>query len=180
MDLHHAQQFVARKLAANGDYPHRLLIDLANEKKHLAASSTQTDTSDSIESGKPAVEKIVNAPIPVAAQTVKNSPLLPRRDIVIAIDPGHGGQDPGAIGPRGTREKDVVLQISKRLATLVNSEPGMHAYLTRDKDVFLTLRQRIERAKQHGADMFISIHADAFTNSNARGSMHNARAAWDR
>ncbi len=160
LDLHQEYPFDSRKLAPEGDYPHRLVIDLGSEKKQLAASEpTKTDA-----------EIVSQAPIPVAAQTVKSSPALPRRDIVIAIDPGHGGQDPGAIGPRGTREKDVVLQISKRLETLVNNEPGMRAVMTRDRDIFLTLRQRIQRAKQNGADMFISIHADAFTNRNARGS----------
>lgn len=179
LDLHKEQQFDSRKLGPSGDYPHRLLIDLATSKKQLvtkdrdaektekpASSAPATDTAEA----KSASETTRNTPTPVAAQTIKNSPVLPRRDIVIAIDPGHGGQDPGAIGPRGTREKDVVLQISKRLATLVNQEPGMRAFMTRDNDVFLTLRQRIQRAKQSGADMFISIHADAFTNRNARGS----------
>ena len=87
-----------------------------------------------------------------------------------AIDPGHGGQDSGALGPHGTKEKDVVLSIAKKLAYLVDKEPGMRSYLTRDSDVFISLRQRIRRARENGADMFISIHADAFTNRNARGS----------
>jgi N-acetylmuramoyl-L-alanine amidase len=93
-----------------------------------------------------------------------------QRDIVIAIDAGHGGQDSGALGRNGTKEKNVVLQIARRLAKLVNDEPGMRAYLTRDKDVFLTLRQRIRRAKEQQADMFVSIHADAFHNPKARGA----------
>lgn len=169
LDLHRQQQFDTRKLGPSGDYPNRLVIDLAGNKTQLAEAEKDDETA-SEPTPAPAESKVENAPIPVAAQTVKSSPVLPRRDIIIAIDPGHGGQDPGAIGPRGTREKDVVLQISKRLATLVNNEPGMRAFMTRDKDVFLTLRQRIQRAKQNGADMFISIHADAFTNRNARGS----------
>jgi N-acetylmuramoyl-L-alanine amidase len=174
LDLHEEQQFETQKLGARGDYPPRLVIDLANEKNQLATAETEKSEPQTTAAAPKEVaeeaEKVTQAPIPVAAQTIKSSPVLPRRDIVIAIDPGHGGQDPGAIGPRGTREKDVVLQISKRLATLVNNEPGMRAFMTRDKDVFLTLRQRIQRAKQNGADMFISIHADAFTNRNARGS----------
>ena len=170
LDLHQEQQFDSRKLPASGDYPPRLVIDLTSDKKQLAAAETKPKEPQQKPPAAAEQEKLTQAPTPVAAQTVKSSPVLPRRDIVIAIDPGHGGQDPGAIGPRGTREKDVVLQISKRLATLVNNEPGMRAYLTRDRDIFLTLRQRIQRAKQNGADMFISIHADAFTNRNARGS----------
>jgi len=95
---------------------------------------------------------------------------MAKRQIVIAIDAGHGGPDSGALGKGGTKEKTVVLAIAKRLAKLVNSEPGMRAYLTRDKDVFITLRQRIRRARNNNADMFISIHADAFKNTKARGA----------
>jgi N-acetylmuramoyl-L-alanine amidase len=93
-----------------------------------------------------------------------------RRDIIIAIDPGHGGQDSGALGKHGTKEKDIVLAVSKRLANIVNAEPGMRAYLTRDTDVFITLRQRIKRARENKADMFISIHADAFKDAKAKGA----------
>jgi len=171
LDLHKEQEFDSRKLAPKGDYPHRLVIDLANDRPKFTGSKPATKEASTSSKPTPTeTEKVTKAPIPVAAQTIKSSPVLPRRDIVIAIDAGHGGQDPGAIGPRGTREKDVVLQISKRLETLVNNEPGMQAFMTRDRDIFLTLRQRIQRAKQNGADMFISIHADAFTNRNARGS----------
>lgn len=92
-----------------------------------------------------------------------------RRDIVIAIDPGHGGRDPGAVGPSGVREKDVVLAISKRLAQLIDAEPGMRAILTRDRDVYLRLFERVSIARQHNADLFISIHADAFTSPRPRG-----------
>lgn len=172
LDLHKDQVFETQTLAANGTYPHRLVIDLAADKTQLATAEKADKEEKPVLVSVPSVteEKVAPTPAPATNQTVKSTYVLPRRDIVIAIDPGHGGQDPGAIGPTGTREKDVVLQISKRLATLVNSEPGMKAYLTRDRDVFLTLRQRIQRAKQNGADMFISIHADAFTNKNARGS----------
>ena len=92
------------------------------------------------------------------------------RDLVIAVDAGHGGEDPGAIGPRGTYEKDVVLGVARRLADRINREPGMRAVLTRDGDYFLSLRQRVEKARRNGADLFVSIHADAFKNPKARGS----------
>lgn len=92
------------------------------------------------------------------------------RDVVIAIDPGHGGEDPGAIGPNGTREKDVVLAMARRLADRINRERGMHAVLTRDGDYFLPLRRRIEIARQHQADLFISVHADAFRDRRVHGS----------
>lgn len=92
------------------------------------------------------------------------------RDIVVAIDPGHGGKDPGAIGPGGTREKDVVLAISRELARRVNAEAGMKAYLTRDDDRFIPLRERIALARRAGADIFISIHADAINKKDVSGS----------
>ncbi len=95
---------------------------------------------------------------------------LTRRDIVVAIDAGHGGSDPGAIGRYGNQEKDIVLAIAKRLAKLVNNEPGMSAYLTRSDDSFVSLRQRIKRAHNHNAGMFISIHADAVKNKRAKGA----------
>ena len=92
------------------------------------------------------------------------------RPLVVAIDAGHGGADPGAIGPRGTREKDVTLAIARRLAALVAKEPGMRPLMIRDSDVFVPLRSRIAKASKHQADLFISIHADAFDNPSARGS----------
>jgi N-acetylmuramoyl-L-alanine amidase len=92
------------------------------------------------------------------------------RDVVIAVDAGHGGQDPGAIGHGGTREKDVVLAIARALAERINSEPGMRAVLTRDRDEFLVLRDRIGRARIAKADMFVSIHADSIANRDVSGS----------
>jgi N-acetylmuramoyl-L-alanine amidase len=92
------------------------------------------------------------------------------RDLVIAIDAGHGGKDPGATGRSGVREKDIVLQIARRLAQRVDREPGMRAFLVRDGDYFLSLHQRVSRARLQRADLFVSIHADAFHNHKARGS----------
>jgi len=92
------------------------------------------------------------------------------RDIIIAIDPGHGGKDPGARGPSGLREKDVVLKISRRLAEIIDSEAGMQSYLTRKGDHFVPLRDRMERARKAEADLFISIHADSFRDKRVRGA----------
>ncbi len=92
------------------------------------------------------------------------------RDIIVAIDPGHGGKDPGARGRSGLREKDVVLKISRRLAEIIDSEPGMRSYLTRKDDHFVPLRDRMERARKAEADLFISIHADAFQDRRVRGA----------
>ncbi len=92
------------------------------------------------------------------------------RPLVIAIDPGHGGQDPGAIGPSGRYEKHVVLAISKELARQINATPGMRAYLIRDNDVYVERPQRARKARAAKADMFVSIHADAAENRSAWGS----------
>jgi N-acetylmuramoyl-L-alanine amidase len=93
-----------------------------------------------------------------------------RRDIVVVVDAGHGGHDPGAHGPSGVREKDVNLAISRRLVDLVNAEAGMRGVLTRSDDRFLGLRERMERARSANADLFVSIHADAAYNRSAQGS----------
>ncbi len=93
----------------------------------------------------------------------------PGRDIVIAIDAGHGGHDPGSVG-RSAKEKDIVLSVSKELARRVNAEPGMRAVLIRDKDVFIDLKDRVRIAQQHDADLFISVHADAFPDTRANGA----------
>ena len=114
----------------------------------------------------------VSAPRPVALKPVKaaHAPPSTGRVIVVAIDPGHGGQDPGAIGPGGTQEKVVVLDIAKQLAARIDREPGMRAVLTRDADIFLPLRERMRRARAAGAQLFVSVHADAVPNREVTGS----------
>lgn len=93
----------------------------------------------------------------------------PGRDVVVAIDAGHGGHDPGSLG-KYSKEKDVVLSISKELARRINAEPGMRAVLIRDRDVFVDLSDRVSIARRNNADLFISIHADAFGDSRANGA----------
>lgn len=92
------------------------------------------------------------------------------RDVVVAVDAGHGGQDPGAIGRGGTREKDVTLAIARRLAKAIDAEEGMRAVLIRDGDYFVTLRGRIRKARAAGADLFISVHADSVLDRGVSGS----------
>lgn len=92
------------------------------------------------------------------------------RLIIVAIDPGHGGEDPGALGPSGLREKDVVLAVALRLRDRINSLPGMRAMLTRDADFFVPLQERVRKARRVQADLFVSIHADAFITPRARGA----------
>jgi N-acetylmuramoyl-L-alanine amidase len=94
-----------------------------------------------------------------------------RKDhFVIAIDPGHGGRDPGAIGKRGTREKDIALAVGKKMKALVNRTPGYKAILTRDADRYVTLRNRVKKARDVEADIFVSLHADAFHKSHVKGA----------
>lgn len=92
------------------------------------------------------------------------------RLIIVAIDPGHGGEDPGAIGPGGTREKDVVLSIARRVRERLNREPNVRAYMTRTGDYFVPLHERVAKARRVQADLFVSIHADAFINARPRGA----------
>jgi N-acetylmuramoyl-L-alanine amidase len=92
------------------------------------------------------------------------------RDVIIAVDAGHGGEDPGAIGRGGTREKDVTLAIARALAARIDAEPGMHAVLTRDRDEFVPLEERIRRARLAHADMFISVHADSIFDRSISGA----------
>jgi N-acetylmuramoyl-L-alanine amidase len=92
------------------------------------------------------------------------------RLIIVALDPGHGGEDPGAIGPTGIREKDVVLAIARKLRDRLNTVPGMRAMLTRDADFFVPLHERVRKARRVQADLFVSIHADAFMRPEARGA----------
>lgn len=93
-----------------------------------------------------------------------------KKQVVVAIDAGHGGEDPGAIGKYGTKEKKIVLQIAKKLSKLINADPKMKAYLVRDSDYFIPLKKRVSKARKVKADIFISIHADAFRKRNVSGS----------
>ena len=112
------------------------------------------------------------APAEAGPKTVRavHAPGDGDRDVTIAVDAGHGGVDPGAIGRGGTREKDVTLAIARALAERINAEPGMHAVLTRDRDEFLVLRDRIARARAARADMFISVHADSMADRSVTGA----------
>ena len=123
-----------------------------------------------------AAASAASAPITTAASV--NPTQNGERFIIVALDPGHGGEDPGAIGPSGTREKEVVLKIAHRLRdrinnTVIKTKHGnlpMRAYLTRDADYFVPLQQRVEKARRVQADLFISIHADAFQTPEAKGA----------
>ncbi len=125
----------------------------------------------------PTPPAVVAPPITLAASTAQDAD-QEERYIIVALDPGHGGEDPGAIGPRGTKEKDVVLQIAHRMrdrinATQIKTRHGtlpMRAFLTRDADFFVPLHVRVDKARRVQADLFISLHADAFLTPDARGA----------
>ncbi len=147
----------------------------------VVAGPAATSTLPAVEQDAPeyTVATGVPSPMPDTAASLPQPPtqaLPPRmltkamRPLVIAIDAGHGGQDPGAVGPSGTHEKNVVLAIARELARQIDATPGMKSYLVRDGDHFLALPQRAAKARAAKADMFVSIHADAAENRNARGS----------
>ncbi|MEO8017571.1 MAG: N-acetylmuramoyl-L-alanine amidase [Pseudomonadota bacterium] len=139
-----------------GEAGHRLVLDIAGVAANTGAARTVAVTP-----AAPAV--------PVAIRPA-HAPSESGRDIVIAIDAGHGGVDPGASGKRGSHEKDVVLEVAKVLAARINAEPGMKAVLTRDGDYFISLQERTKRARKAKADLFVSVHADAIANPDVSGS----------
>lgn len=164
-----------------GSYGHRLVLDLypTVEKDPLLAliekHSPEAAARGEINEGD-RIAQIATEPADKPAQSAPNRKTGRReakdvlRMITVAIDPGHGGEDPGAIGPRGTYEKNIVLAIGKLLKARIDAEPNMRAMLTRDADFFVPLAQRVEKARRVQADLFVSIHADAFTRPTARGS----------
>ncbi|WP_397475321.1 N-acetylmuramoyl-L-alanine amidase [Pusillimonas sp.] len=178
-----------------GEYKYRLVLDLypqiaqdplvaiansfqdedplADVLESLAQNAPNTAPIPSVDgqtlpSTPPAAKKPATPPQPPAVVTPTPTPS--NRPVLVALDAGHGGEDPGAIGPRGTREKDVVLSIAKRLKKLIDAQPNMRAYLTRDADYFVPLHVRVQKARRVKADLFISIHADAWIKPSARGS----------
>jgi len=189
MDLKQAIAPQVFTLKPIGDYQYRLVLDLyplVAQDPLLAFLKDQPTLSGDDPLAKVLSE--LNRSLPPTASN--EQPIVPpslapetssasiarakragrRRIITVAIDPGHGGEDPGAVGKGGTREKDIVLQISKRLKDKIDRTPGMRAYLTRDADYFVPLHVRVEKARRVKADLFISIHADAFVRPTAGGS----------
>jgi N-acetylmuramoyl-L-alanine amidase len=187
------QQFALEPVAA---YRHRLVFDLyptvaadpllALVREKEAADARAARAVDAVEDAlgeliarvdRPA-PALPSLPLPAPPSTTPRPPPPPTAEeqrrvdrlIIVAIDAGHGGEDPGAIGPTGLREKDVVLAVALRLRDRLNAVPGMRAMLTRDADYFVPLHQRVAKARRVQADLFISIHADAFVKPEARGA----------
>ena len=154
-------------LAPNAQYGNRLVVDLYDQEADAIAASAPPPAPAPVQT--PATTPAV--PVSPAQPAIKLPPVPSgKRDIVVAIDAGHGGEDPGASGSRGQHEKDIVLQIAKELQRQINSEKGFRAELTRTGDYFIPLRKRTEIARKKGADLFISIHADAAPSRAAFGA----------
>ncbi|NYT60103.1 N-acetylmuramoyl-L-alanine amidase [Alcaligenaceae bacterium] len=174
-----------------GEYKYRLVLDLypkiAQDPLLAIMNSTDTDPlADVLEDlarNAPDEAPVPSVPgqqlPPRVAQKPRQPPATPpsappavrqAQPILVALDAGHGGEDPGAIGPRGTKEKDIVLSIARKLKKLIDAQPNMRAYLTRDNDYFVPLHVRVQKARRVKADLFISIHADAWIKPSARGS----------
>ncbi|MHA6197651.1 N-acetylmuramoyl-L-alanine amidase [Pseudomonas wadenswilerensis] len=164
VDLNKAVTPKSFTLAPNAQYGNRLVVDLYDQEAD-AVAATAPPTPVTTAPAAPAV------PVTPAQPAIKLTPVPNgKRDIVIAIDAGHGGEDPGASGSRGQHEKDIVLQIAKELQRQINTEKGFRAELTRTGDYFIPLRKRTEIARKKGADLFISIHADAAPSKAAFGA----------
>lgn len=165
----------ALALAPVAGYGHRLALDIYplvppdplmamlenQERKPEAAPAPPAATE-----ARPAPEKAPREP----EKPSRNAQGRQARTIIVAIDPGHGGEDPGAIGALGSREKNIVLSISRKLKERIEREPNMRALLIRDGDYFMSLGARVVKARRARADLFVSVHADAFTRPDARGS----------
>lgn len=173
-----------------GEYKHRLVLDiyplvdplmaLLQERSPTTPPKPDKDTSTGVVSPDSTVTPVppvfveptppVVTPQPMPQPPAINNTLPSGRIITVAIDPGHGGEDPGAIGAKGSKEKHITLAIGKKLKALIDKEPNMRAVLTRDGDYFIPLNGRVNKARKLQADLFVSIHADAFTRPEARGS----------
>ena len=169
-----------------GEYGHRLVLDvyplvaidplmaLALQSETRLTTSEPAAASAVVETPVIELKPSVALPAEPALPAVKPVPLarteFSNRVLIVAVDAGHGGEDPGAHGRRGTHEKDVTLAIARKLKAQIDDMPGMRAILIRDGDYFIPLSGRVEKARKAHADLFVSIHADAFIKSHARGS----------
>lgn len=172
IELNTAAQARAFLVTPDASRGHRLVLDLK-----APASTSVAVAAEAVKSSSPGES---SGPVPASTRSVVTTDK--GRDVIVAIDAGHGGVDPGAIGQRGVREKDVTLAIARRLKQRIDDVPGMRAVLTRNTDVFLPLRERIKRARVQQADMFVSVHADSHRDRSIDGSsvyVLSARGASD-
>jgi N-acetylmuramoyl-L-alanine amidase len=157
----------SKKFSLNSDNSdeHRLVVDLFNKEPIVAAA-----TEEKIEIEEVVVQDAGLKAVSAKSGTGKAAQSKRANRVVIAIDPGHGGNDPGAHGVRGTEEKAVTFAIAKKLEALINAQPGMKAVMVRKGDYYVGLRDRMQIARAAKADLFISIHADAFQDVNVKGA----------
>jgi len=158
-------------LKPGGGSGYRLVLDLYPDGGSSAAPAAVASTRSDDDAPELKATASVK-PMRTAGASIRQAAALLNGDrkVVVAIDAGHGGKDPGSHGPSGTLEKDVTLAVARRLAAQINKQPGMKAVLTRDSDFFIPLKQRYQIARENNADMFVSIHADAFKSGDAKGS----------
>jgi N-acetylmuramoyl-L-alanine amidase len=167
LDLATRQPVKSFMVAPEGGAGHRLVVEMPPVATASAVTEPQPPLGQQVLTAGAAAMSQVAAGTPPVKSIAANAK---GRDLVVAIDAGHGGQDPGAIGRGGTREKDVTLAIARRLAKQIDAEEGMRAVLIRDGDYFISLRGRIRKARDAGADMFISVHADSVLDRNVSGA----------
>ena len=199
VDLKAAAKPNAFTLTPTGAYKYRLVLDVYPALDPLMAMVAERDTATSpaavVSADAQALATVSPEPVVVETAALANNPVsqsapantpdmtegpviknMPAevkkvgRQIIVAIDAGHGGEDPGASGANGSREKDITLMVAMKLKQLIDAEPNMRAVLTRDGDYFIPLHGRVVKARGMQADLFVSIHADAFTKQSARGS----------
>jgi N-acetylmuramoyl-L-alanine amidase len=198
IDLKQAVQPQVFSLAPVAPYQHRLVFDLYPQKPMDPLEALIAERLKDMQATAPAAASLAPQNLPAqadplgeliagAGRRAETGPLAAAqaapptpapatktaktdRLVIVALDPGHGGEDPGAIGPGGTREKDVVLQIAMLLRERINQQPNMRAFLTREADFFVPLHVRVQKARRVQADLFISIHADAFFSDRPQGA----------
>lgn len=162
---------VNKQAAANVDDPlARILDDIARNTPSAPSGSTIPAPAPQAQGQEPPARIALPQPTPAPSPPTPPTSSRRKRMVTIALDPGHGGEDPGAVGKSGLYEKNVVLNIAKHLKSLIDKQPNMRAYLTRDGDYFVPLHVRVQKARRVRADLFISIHADAWIKPEANGS----------
>ncbi len=152
-----------------GEYGHRLVLDVYPTSLEAVEKQVEAAIDKAGKADKVPGEKQAEASLGKPAGRSAAKPEYVRL-ITVAIDPGHGGEDPGATGANGSHEKDITLSIARRLKALIDKQENMRAYLTRDGDYFIPLHDRVNKARRAQADLFVSVHADAFVKPHARGS----------
>ncbi len=145
-------------------------IDSSGTKPKTTVGKPVSEYSPSLPNIKQSLNPSPAQPLPKKSKTMNDVLGSSARKLIIAIDAGHGGKDPGALGGNGLREKEVTLRVAKELTAIINADPGMKAVLIRDEDIFVPLAERYQRARRAQADLFVSIHADAAENNAANGS----------